>query len=321
MVTMHLSFRLFGIPVLVQPIFFLLICLGASGRIHHPLFFVEWLVAGTLSILVHEMGHAAAFRFFGFQPAIALHGMGGVTWNLSEKRITPTQDVLISLSGPFAGFLIGGVVLLLSRLDTPLLYSSFARVTLSDLVWINIGWGIINLLPILPLDGGHVLESSIKLKSQRAPVIARVLSLFFSAIAGVFAFLYSGGWVVFLAFWCFAINLRSLLDLKKIEAAKELVTGWKKYEAKDFDGALEAGRGVEHRSPSVNSKLLIAMSTLGKGDLNEAWTALKKLRPSEVPDEYLKMFEERLTLDGRLEDANQIKDVLVERSQKSSTKP
>jgi len=64
--------------------------------------------------------------------------------------------LIISLAGPAAGFLFGGVLLLFGQIfdfeQSPVL-----SVAYRDLLWVNIGWGIFNLLPMLPLDGGQIL--------------------------------------------------------------------------------------------------------------------------------------------------------------------
>ena len=38
---------------------------------------------------------------------------------------------------------------------------------LNDVMWVNLGWGVLNLLPILPLDGGHIASSVAELVAGR----------------------------------------------------------------------------------------------------------------------------------------------------------
>ena len=73
-----LHFSLFGFPVRVHPMFWLVtLMLGyQSGDAAAVL---TWIVAVFLSILVHELGHALVMRAYGLRPWIVLHGMGGLT--------------------------------------------------------------------------------------------------------------------------------------------------------------------------------------------------------------------------------------------------
>src|SRR5262249_23113383 len=81
---------------------------------------------------------------------------GGLTSWTENKEVSPKKHIAISLAGPFAGFLFGGAVYL-SEVALPDLFADhFGRVTYRDLLWVNFGWGIFNLLPVLPLDGGNV---------------------------------------------------------------------------------------------------------------------------------------------------------------------
>ena len=49
----------------------------------------------------------------------------------------------------------------------------------ANLCWFNLVWGIFNLMPIVPLDGGHVVEHvlGLKLRPRAAARIASLVSL------------------------------------------------------------------------------------------------------------------------------------------------
>src|SRR5262245_31536533 len=101
-----LHFRLFGIPVRVSPMFWLvtvLLGLRTDGATP-PAELLIWIVVVFVSILVHELGHAFAQRRYGGRPWITLYGMGGLAACDDCDRRTSSQ-ILISLAGPAAGFL------------------------------------------------------------------------------------------------------------------------------------------------------------------------------------------------------------------------
>src|SRR5262249_856251 len=83
---------------------------------------------------------------------------GGMTYWPASRDITPSKSILVSAAGPGAGILLGGAVLL-AGLAIPSQRGSLAAVMVQDLLWVNFGWGILNLLPIRPLDGGGIAFS------------------------------------------------------------------------------------------------------------------------------------------------------------------
>lgn len=164
------SFRIFGFPVRVQWMFWL-VCLllgmpllessegpEAAGK------FVLWTGVVFVSILWHELGHAFARRKFGAQYSeIMLYGFGGLCGG--PGRFTRMQSVLIAAAGPVAGFLLGGAIFLLTM--TPGMSNYWVKFFVVQMLWVNIGWSLFNLLPVIPLDGGHILEHSLGQKRIR----------------------------------------------------------------------------------------------------------------------------------------------------------
>src|SRR5262245_8093304 len=191
--------KIFGIPVKVQP--FLLLVVGFLGYSRNlPFeFLVEWIIVVFISILAHEFGHALTVRAFGMSPQILIYGFGGMTSWTDEKGVSPPKHIAISLAGPFAGFLFGGVVYL-SNIALPDLFADhFGRVTYRDLLFVNWGWGIFNLLPVLPLDGGNVAYSIEQwVTKKHRGVITRVVSLLVAGGVGLWALSVGWVWIVFL---------------------------------------------------------------------------------------------------------------------------
>jgi stage IV sporulation protein FB len=168
-----LRWRMFGIPVRVHPLFWLVaLLLGPREDGFHALI---WIVTVFVSILVHELGHALAAKAFGRSPAIILYSFGGLT--ISARDVTEHKagrEIVISCCGPLAGFILAVAIwgLLLANNAVPvfawqdLLFGprlltwpekeSF-QLLIVFLLYINVWWGLINLLPAYPLDGGHIV--------------------------------------------------------------------------------------------------------------------------------------------------------------------
>jgi Zn-dependent protease len=153
-------FSILGIPVLVHPFFWVTLALigGALGA-NSPsaiLGVCLFLVAGFISILIHELGHALTARHFGARSEIVLQAFGGYA-AYSGVRLTRLQNFLITAAGPAVQILLGFLLfLLIPRLPE---ISPYGRYFLSMLMGISLFWALLNLLPVLPLDGGRMLDS------------------------------------------------------------------------------------------------------------------------------------------------------------------
>jgi tetratricopeptide (TPR) repeat protein len=145
-----LKFKLMDVPITVGVDFvFMMVILGLL--IETPEMLPAWLVIATGSVLLHELGHAAMFDYFGVRPAIWLHGGGGVTMGL---KVPPRQHIVVAAAGPAIGLIIGGLVGV-TALAAPRLGTNPIVV---DLLWVNLGWSLLNLLPFPGLDGDAIVS-------------------------------------------------------------------------------------------------------------------------------------------------------------------
>lgn len=142
------------IQVVIFAISLLLSCvLGAM------IFSLEFAVILVAVILFHELGHYIAMRMFGYKNVhmLALPLVGGVTIGYDENP-TEAKNAWMSLMGPLPGITLGWLLLWMSfnyGLDSKLLQTSI-------LLLLSINY--LNVLPIVPLDGGRVLQSLIPAK-------------------------------------------------------------------------------------------------------------------------------------------------------------
>jgi Zn-dependent protease len=170
-----LRFTLFGVPVRVHPGFWIVgLLMGRSAFQHeHPLPMIGiWIGVLFVSILVHEMGHALAVRRCGWQPHVVLYYMGGYAAYVPTWNNTHWRSIFISFAGPGAGFLLYGLVLLFEYwyMREHGGRDVFVRDAIRQLKWINLLWGLVNLLPVLPLDGGQISREVFHLARVRDPV-------------------------------------------------------------------------------------------------------------------------------------------------------
>jgi Zn-dependent protease len=175
---------------------------------------VSWVAVVFVSVLVHELGHAVAGLAFGRKVDIELHGMGGTT-RLAGEPTGPVGQFVVALAGPAAGFLLGGMALLAQ----PFAGAGMPGTVVADLVWANLGWGVLNLLPIRPLDGSHALEAALNRipASSRSRLVGGV-SISTAVVLGVVAVYFEVFTLLFLLGWLVLSQLKSERDTRAWEA-------------------------------------------------------------------------------------------------------
>jgi len=184
----------------------------------HPLFWLSaailgWLygqsVAATLiwigiilgSVLIHELGHALTAVFFGQKAKIQLVAFGGLTTYDGGPPLKFWQQFVIVFNGPLFGF--GLCFLATFALKAPL--SPFMHEVFRSVQLANFLWSAVNLLPVLPLDGGQllriVLEGLFGLKGFKASLIlGTLLSFLIACVAFVYGYFLAGAFFFLFAF-------------------------------------------------------------------------------------------------------------------------
>ena len=167
-----LKFNIFGIPTRVHWMFWVICALlgGIASEGMTPMLYkgvMIWVGVCFVSILWHELGHALTARRFGARPNILLYGMGGLAINAGGR--TRRQNLWIIFAGPGYGLLLGGVAWLIWKFVLPPVpeMNYYLWRLFTSLMWINILWSLVNLLPILPLDGGQFLGTWMNGRKQR----------------------------------------------------------------------------------------------------------------------------------------------------------
>lgn len=155
-----IRFSLFGIPVEIQPFFWITMAIvGGNFRADSPealLYMALFIIAGTISILVHELGHALTIQHFGLPTSITLQSFGGYATHpagILDRR----QSFLVTAAGPAIQLVLALIAyLMLTRLPN---MNQNTTYFIGTLFAISLFWALINLLPVMPLDGGQLLHA------------------------------------------------------------------------------------------------------------------------------------------------------------------
>lgn len=271
------AFRLFGFPVHVGAGFWMFMVLIAVTNSSEGGLGTEGAIifAGLIALftLIHELGHAVAARATGAKAEITLAFMAGYASFLPSRKLSRWERVGISFAGP-AVQIVAGTALYLAlggpvewpiRGLTPAQFSA---------LWAGPGIGLFNLIPILPFDGGTILEQAVDAVS---PQHSRRFMIVFTIVASVSAMIYMStqpglrGLIIFMA-----IPLLSVAQIVSAEKAREKhangqeslaraeALAWATGDVSRFSGGhvpspwFRAHQQLRHGHPEVARQLLLA---------------------------------------------------------------
>lgn len=156
-----------------------------------------WVGIIFVSILVHEFGHALTAKWFGQRPRIELVAFGGVTYP-EGPSLSKGKEFLVVLNGPVFGLCLFA----LATFMLPYVPAPYVPIVRAVQV-VNLFWTIVNLLPVLPLDGGQMMRIILEgLFGQRGSKIAVCASGVISFGISAFFFI-SGALIIGVLFFLF----------------------------------------------------------------------------------------------------------------------
>jgi stage IV sporulation protein FB len=261
---------MFKIPIRINPFFWLFALLIGWLNSKELSQVLVWVFVIFVSILVHELGHALFGIFFKQKASIEIAPFGGLTVREGPK-LNLGREFIVVLMGPFFGF---ALFLLASFLVThtdnrdSLLYFG-----LTITAYVNLVWTVLNLLPILPLDGGHllriILEKFFGFKGIKGVhYISFVLAILLTLITFAFGQLFLGVLFFMLAFFSFKslknVNQMTVVDedikLQEDfeEAERKLIMGMKEEALNDFIKLRDKTKnGMIHNIATETSALIM----------------------------------------------------------------
>ena len=188
-----------SIPVSIHPFFWLFA--GLIGWINSGTVIGAFIWLGIIffSVLIHEFGHALTAVFFKQKARIQLVAFGGLT-QFDGPKLKFWQQFVITFNGPLFGFFLFLFATALLQISFPPPILKILRATQIA----NLFWTVVNLLPVLPLDGGQllriVLEAAFGVRGFKASLligslIAVLFALYFfmlqQFLIGAFFFLFA----------------------------------------------------------------------------------------------------------------------------------
>jgi len=280
--------RLGPIPIRVDPSLFIILGLiGYQDGVTLNEILI-WVVVAAFCILVHELGHGVAFLAFGRKPSILLYGFGGVT--SAEGGMGPWPSLATSLAGPIAGFGLGGLILLGGLFVGDLEQGTLPYVAWYDGLFACFGFGVLNLLPILPLDGGAALAALLRgVQGPKGDQVARYVSIGVASVLALVGFRYGQIFAGLFGIMFAAQNYQELKRHREEPQREQLQGAYDALYAGRPVAAAEGARQVLAGTASVDLKEIAAETVvwaeLARGDVPAARAALG-LRPERHPTDH-----------------------------------
>lgn len=187
-------------------------------------------LAITVSILIHEFGHALPSKVYGLQPSILLHGFGGLC--MHQPADSDWKDILIIVAGPLVQIVVGiAAFAALYALPGEPGQTMNWELLLYYFAWVSVIWGGINLvLPIYPLDGGQLFHMILRrfMVEHRAQDLALKTSIAVAVPAGIYGLV--SGWF----FAAFLVLFIVMGNVQTLQSGARLVDRKAKVRATDF---------------------------------------------------------------------------------------
>ncbi len=263
-----------GFKVHVRPgfVMFMLLIIVVYGNE-----FGLWLAAALAAFtMIHELGHAVAARHYGAHAEISLGFLAGYASYSATKPISRWATAVISFAGPGIHIAASSALLVLLGANPTVPIQPTGSPATAAIWWAGPAVGVINLIPILPLDGGNIMLQGLdRLLHHHA---FRAMLLFSITVTGTAAI----ATLVNERFRGFGIFIAYLLvaQLQTLRAGREPDSPWVRANKALQNGKTGKARRIlvsalSHSQPAGNVRAL----SIERGQLR----SLVELLPDPLP--------------------------------------
>ena len=203
-----MRFRLFGFPVHIHVSFLLVLVILFDTRLG-MIAVLLWTLAVLVSVVLHELGHAATVRRLGGHvEGITIYALGGATyWRERGTSLGGWRLFVIAASGSAVGLFAGLGLYLYVRLgglgrfaelaiESPWQihlaaaerYGEYLVFFVGAFIWVSVVWGLVNWLPIGGLDGSKMLRAVLmKVLGPSGDLHSRIIGMIVGGAVAVWA--------------------------------------------------------------------------------------------------------------------------------------
>jgi Zn-dependent protease len=166
------------------------------------------------ALIVHELGHYIAMLIFGYSDRQILFLPFGAATLGKKTDANALQKAVVFLSGPALGLIAGTICIIVG-----------ARTEIKPLLFCGVFFLVlnyINLLPIVPLDGGRLFELAL---FSRAPVLKSVFLIISLSVMATAAILFKDPFLIFFSiFMIIGVRTHLLINSAHSKIKKKIKT-------------------------------------------------------------------------------------------------
>lgn len=246
-----------------------------------------WVFVVLLSVYIHEMGHALTATCFHQKARIELNFLGGLTYRQGPD-LTKFQEFIVVLMGPLSSLFLVAISDYCVHIES---FSPSIHLIFRIFFIANLFWCALNLIPVLPLDGGRMMQIMLQalfgIRGERASYLVSA----FSALALMVALLYFGQVLLGCFFLLFAFDSYNAWKQRRFQRspsieraiADEMMKAEGEWSTQHPDMAIERLEKVYEKMPSVDVIVKLAnyllMTEKPKKALYYLYKVEKRLTP------------------------------------------
>ncbi len=212
-------FKIWGHEIFMEPIFLALVAFFVFSGVKTSSDLMNGLLLAPIlffGLLWHELGHAITTKKFGYGDSqIVLQGMGAVAISRRPVNTPPKNAATIAVMGPVFSLsitLVFGLLYFFVPLPEGIWKEFCYKMALYNGVW-----AVFNLIPVNPLDGGHIMLAgfrSLFKNDRKAYLTTAYVSLAVLAVLALIASPYFGIMGLFIAIMVGYSNVQIIQQLK-----------------------------------------------------------------------------------------------------------
>ena len=308
--------RVLGFPLTVNPGFVAFMVLMFVINIGDPRFALALVISFAGFTVVHELGHGLAARCFEADTTISLDFLVGLADVQPRRPLARWEQAVITAAGPLTAVGLGVAILAAQRAPILSLTNGGDGRVAAAIRWTGPVLGLLNLLPLAPLDGGNLVSLGVdRVVPGRGRAVVQIWSIAACLAAALVIVAHPRWWlwaisVALVAAWNVqgmraqrrATRLRNKLDQANVadEAHAAERAGWTTGEARRFPQGWSSSPWLQARrrlhagdlggARSILMRSLTAPSgawTLPSGAPTDELAALVDLLPPDPPVERL----------------------------------
>jgi len=280
----------------------LLLVAWLAWRMGDPISGAMMGLGALISVLIHELGHAVVAARYGLQPAVLLHALGGVTQHAPAR--TDAQDAWIIAAGPLIQLAVGAVVLVgwvvAGAIAPGVAGHPLVASFLFAFLYVSLFWGLINLAPMWPLDGGKLFRLGLihllGVKPLLADRVTHITGIALAILAFLLFWLFIGGFLLLVLLIFGMVAFQNVMALREgrgagpvrpqaKQARALLVDARAAFERREWREAARLGHQIR-AEPNVPERILsetfeiIALAHIFDGALDEGIRFARRAPPT-----------------------------------------